>query len=848
MSSQYILNIDEVNKENIQLVGGKGANLGELISNGYPVPAGFCISVEAYKSFIEYYSLQERIDQIISEIDWDNPNDIEQKSSLIRSFILEKELLGEIENEVIEAYLALENKSANEAYVAVRSSATAEDLPDASFAGQQETFLYVKGENELIQYIKSCWASLWSARAVAYRHKNTFDHQKVLISVVIQKMINAEVSGIIFTNNPLTMNEKEMLITSSYGLGELVVSGQVTPDSFIINKSNMNVIKRELGSKEKELVMGTHDRTMLLDLPENKQNSYSLTDKQLRELCELAIQVENHYKFPQDIEWSFADGKLYLLQSRPITTIRRSGEGQLGNLSRTQIKILDDLLEHYPDAPSPLDYSVVTLSYQSLLDRAEDLGISFSKATEIIQFDTEGNITLNPPKIKLKWSILLLPFKLLKAAKIKDEQWLDIEQEFNTFLEKMKGLEIMNLSNEQLLKELDNIFVFAEKINQIRFQYIVDSTMMPIITFSIITKLFSNKNDSLFTSDIITTNLNYKTSIIDKKLFELAMNICKFPEIKSIVLERKYCNYNDFLTDLLATPAGEQILAEIENFLNNYGYRTEKMYQPFISKSWLDDKLYFLDILKAVINDPQLFDRKRKEEERNNKYQEWLLKFESKLKGPIKKLFTKNYTRLRKIYIYREETVFFIETIFHFGRRITSELAVRLKNEGFLENSNDIIFIQREELTEVFEMTDKKKFAQILRARKEHAKHNQLIWKQYIIQLSKKTIGASKEIKGISGSNGLAEGPVKIITKVEDFKKLEQGDILVCQYTDPAWTPLFGIATAVVSDTGGPLSHAAIVAREYEIPAVLGTKIGTSSLKDGDIVVVDGTEGTVHKK
>lgn len=848
MSNQYILNLYEVNKESIQLVGGKGANLGELISNSYPVPDGFCISVEAYKSFIEYHNLQERIDQIINEIDWESPIDIEQKSSHIRSLISERELPSEIRNKVLVAYLALENKSNNEAYVAVRSSATAEDLPDASFAGQQETFLYVKGEKELMQYIKSCWASLWSARAVAYRDKNAYDHQKVLISVVVQEMINAEVSGIIFTNNPLTQNANEMLITSSYGLGELVVSGQVTPDSFIINKSDMTVIKRELGSKEKKLVMGTHDRTMLLDLPENKQNSYSLSEEQIRELSELAIKVENHYEFPQDIEWSFADGKLYLLQSRPITTISRGGKGQLGKLSKTQIKILDDLLEHYPDAPSPLDYSVVTLSYQSLLDRVEDLGLSFSKATGIIQLDTEGNITLNTPKMKLKVRILLLPYKLLKGAKIKDEQWFDVEQEFNIFLEKMKGLEIKNLSNEQLLKELDNIFVFAERINQIRFRYIVDSTMMPLITFSIITKLFTNKNDRLFTSDIITTNLNYKTSIIDKKLFELALNICQFPEIKSIILEKEYSNFNDFLTDLLSTPAGNQIWGEIENFLNIYGYRTEKMYQPFVSKSWLDDKMYFLDILKAVINDPQLSDRKGKEEERNKKYQEWLLEFESKLKGPIQKLFKRNYTRLRKIYIYREETVFFIETIFHYGRRMTTELAVRLKNEGFLENSSDIIYIQREELAEVFEMNEKEKFAQLISARKENTKHNQLIWKGYIIQLSKKTVGASKEIKGISGSNGLAEGPVRIITKVEDFKNLKQGDILVCQYTDPAWTPLFGIAAAVVSDTGGPLSHAAIVAREYEIPAVLGTKIGTSYLKDGDIVVVDGTEGTVLRK
>ena len=296
----------------------------------------------------------------------DDPADIEENSAIIRTFILNEKIDSQLESDIVNAYQQLGG-----GYVAVRSSATAEDLPDASFAGQQETFLYVKGEKELSGYVKRCWASLWSARAMSYRNKKGFDHQKVFISVVIQKMVDATVSGIMFTSNPLTQNENELYITSAYGLGELVVSGQVTPDSFIIDKKNIDkknkhVTSKELGTKEKEHVIGTSDRTSLLQVTVERRKQYSLTEKQLLQLADLAVNVENHYQSPQDIEWAFADDQLYLLQSRPITTLEKMEQVDLGKINQTQIKILDDLLEHYPEAPTPLDYTLVTMSYQAL--------------------------------------------------------------------------------------------------------------------------------------------------------------------------------------------------------------------------------------------------------------------------------------------------------------------------------------------------------------------------------------------------------------------------------------------------------------------------------------------------
>ncbi len=759
---------------------------------------------------------------------------------------MEQDILPEIEKDILHAYKALEKNMEKEIYVAVRSSATAEDLPDASFAGQQETFLYVKGEKELLHYTKSCWASLWSARAMAYRQKKAYDHHKVFISVVIQEMVDAKVSGIIFTNNPLTQSENEMLVTSSYGLGELVVSGQVTPDTYIINKKHMNVVIKELGAKEQELVLGLEgERTALLEVPEKLRKAYSLTNEQLQELGRLADKVEVHYSYPQDIEWAYTNGRFYLLQARPITTLNKTEQTIFKDLSKTQIKILDDLLEHYPEAPTPLDYSIVTMSYQALLDRGEELGVRLTKATDLIKIDEKGLIRLQPPKIKLTWKLITIPRKFIKATKEQDKRWAELSQEVNIFMKEMKGLKVKDLSTQELIDTFNSLFDLAKRVSHLRFYFIVNATMLPLFSLSTIIKVFTSKQNRPALSDVITTNLDYKTSIIDKKLTAVALQIAQYPKVKTFILDGDYKDITDFHSKLFSIPNGKQIWDSIQHFLDQYGYRTEKMYQPFISKSWLDDQISFLDILKATVQDPHLEDRRQKEAERAEKYHLWHSNFEKKLKGPFNKLFRWSYQKLRNIYIYREETVFFIESIFHYGRRVINELGSRLAKEGILENTKDMIYIKKEELEEnFFKSIDK----QLIKHRKDNLGKNQTNWKQSIIQLSKKHDENSDVIIGISGSNGLAEGPVRIITSVDDFKKLKQGDILVCQYTDPTWTPLFGIAAAVVSDTGGALSHAAIVAREYEIPAVLGTKIGTSSLKEGEYIVVDGTTGRVLRK
>lgn len=243
---------------------------------------------------------------------------------------------------------------------------------------------------------------------MAYRNKRHYEHTKVYISAVVQEMVDATASGVLFTNHPLSHNQNELYIIASYGLGEPIVSGQVTPDIFVLDKNNLVVLSLQLGSKEKQLLMSSKGESVLCDVPQAIRNQYSLSDELLKELGALAKKVEDHYQSPQDIEWSYANETLYLLQSRPITTRHTGEQVTFHKLTNVQIKILDDLLEHYPEPPTPLDYSVVTMSYQGVLDRGEALGISLSQASDIIKMDPLSKLSLHPPKIKFKGRLLLL--------------------------------------------------------------------------------------------------------------------------------------------------------------------------------------------------------------------------------------------------------------------------------------------------------------------------------------------------------------------------------------------------------------------------------------------------------
>lgn len=321
MPHKNILWFSEVDKDDIALVGGKGANLGEMTQAGFPVPNGFIVTAQAYYSYLKENNLEKKIKNLINTINFDDPNSLKQVSRFIKKEIITGSMSEELKLEIYNAYKKLGGKL-SDPLVAVRSSATAEDLPDASFAGQQETYLNVKGDTNLILKVKDCWASLFEERAIFYRHENKYDHFRVGIAVPVQKMIESDSSGVMFTIDPVTNDKTKITIEAVFGLGEMIVQGKATPDHYEVSKSTGEITAKEISSQTQMMKkVGSINKEMSVPVLQRKRQK--IKNEHIIELFKLGKKLENHYYFPQDVEWAIEKDEVFLVQTRPITTITK---------------------------------------------------------------------------------------------------------------------------------------------------------------------------------------------------------------------------------------------------------------------------------------------------------------------------------------------------------------------------------------------------------------------------------------------------------------------------------------------------------------------------------------------
>jgi pyruvate,water dikinase len=324
-SSKAIVWFNEVTKKDIPLVGGKGANLGEMTNAGIPVPSGFIVTASAYFDFIEKANLQGKIKSLLDPLNIHDSKQLQETAEKVQKLITDATMPAELAKEIEQAYVKM-----GKGLVAVRSSATAEDLPEASFAGQQATFLNVEGEKDVVKAVQDCWASLFGARAIFYRQEQGFEHFKVGIAVPVQRMVQSESSGVMFTIEPTTSNADKITIESVLGLGEMIVSGDVTPDLYIVDKKDLKVLSKEIKKQEWKLVKkaGAHGKAdnIKIDLTEAEQAKQKITDDDILILAKIGKTLEEHYNHPQDVEWAKENGKIYIVQTRPVTTIKKGEE------------------------------------------------------------------------------------------------------------------------------------------------------------------------------------------------------------------------------------------------------------------------------------------------------------------------------------------------------------------------------------------------------------------------------------------------------------------------------------------------------------------------------------------
>lgn len=337
MSAQKLIAFfQEIDKDDLPLVGGKGANLGEMTKAGFPVPAGFAVTVEAYDQFLKENNLADRINEILEKTDVHKPDSLENAAKSIQNAIKRGRVPDGVAKETIKAYKKLSGKGIDR--VAVRSSATAEDLPDASFAGQQATYLNVKGEANLIDKVRACWASLFTARAIFYREENKIEHKRVKISVIVQKMIGAEVSGVMFTIEPVSNEKDKIMIEAVWGLGELIVQGSVVPDRYVVQKETFSILSKEI-SEQTIMQVREGNETKEVKVPDKIKDSQKLSDELIVDLAKIGDKLQKHYYFPQDVEWTMEGEELCIVQTRPVTTIKETEQKETVSVKEGEVKI-----------------------------------------------------------------------------------------------------------------------------------------------------------------------------------------------------------------------------------------------------------------------------------------------------------------------------------------------------------------------------------------------------------------------------------------------------------------------------------------------------------------------------
>lgn len=808
---RFIKAFDEIRKGDIAIAGGKGANLGEMTQAGITVPPGVVLTADAYDFFMEAGGIE--------------PQKFESAAQ-IRSAILSTKMPAEIESEIREFCGALEEG----VRMAVRSSATAEDLDDASFAGQQETYLNVIGTDNVLTKIRECYASLWGDRAVSYRKNSGYDKQKTSLAVVIQQMVESESAGVMFTSDPAG-NRENIHINAAYGLGEAVVSGIVSPDEYICTKEG-TVIKQVTGSKEVEIIYDAENGgTQKASVDESRRKQSVLNKEQIAALVKEGVRIEKHYGHPMDIEWAVKSGRIYILQARSITTLKEhtgktftekdfEGYPKVKPAKGAMREAVLFNLEKTPTPYYPLDHDFGGNVGEQKGVLFSEIGINFEGG--MYPIDRDGVSYQSSNKFKLGKNVFAIP-KYLKLIgdvdnniKCADESLTKCRAEF----EKEKSLSPKDVG--AIGESLERMRKLIGRTAYDRFLY----ALFPNAIESMKVTKVLHKIDGKLNSYDVLEGLSYVTADMNRAMKELCEYIVADSKMTETVMNADYgkiCN------------TYPELGGRFDLFLKQFGSKSDFNCYCFIAETWRENPDRFVNALRPMLKSGGEAVATKEESERH--FADLMEKVREALPDRKYAAFEMRVKGLRHYHYIREATQYLWESEFEYCRKLLRKLA-EITNVSY----EDYLFLFAEELFEVCRRGTLGDKAGLIDKRKDKRAFAEAYWDKC---MKDALAGDDDSIKGIGASDGQVKGKVCIVHSPEEFYKLEKGDILVCTYTDPEWTPLFALAAGVVVDTGGTLSHAAIVAREYGIPAVLATGDATLKLKDEDVVLVNATEGSV---
>lgn len=849
--SQNILNFADINKTMLPIVGGKGANLGELSKIGaLNVPGGFCITTDAYKAVVQSCGASS----LISEITADHASEI---SSEIR---------GRIENAQLPQSVVDEIKVSENTAYAVRSSATAEDLPTASFAGQQDTYLNIIGKENIINAVKKCLASLFTERAVAYRIQNNFPHDKVSLSVVIQEMVQSEMSGIMFTADPVSGNRKVISIDASFGLGEALVSGLVNSDNYKVYHGE--IIAKKVENKEISVVSDKSGGTAVKSI--NNKNQ-ALTEKQILELSEIGKKIEAHFGSPQDVEWAFADGRFYIVQSRPITTLYPAIESKDGKnhiytcMAHTQM--MTDAMKPLGLAFFPLfvaDFSMPSAGGRLFLDSSPDLKnkigrLIWAKAMGVAdpyypsimdelnkRKDFMKNLAGGKKALGINSYISpLFPFEMLRILIAKDK-----ESANRLFLRSEKY--IQNLDEEYSkyagVEVIDKAETTLKSLQKVMYDYKVMGTIYAgIMAQSWVNRKCKKWCDIEKAADVLIQSVdNNVTSNMGLDLLDVADTVRKYPEVMKYF---ENPNHNTFFTDLEKLSGGREVTSAIKKYLDKYGVRCTgeiDITRPRFCERPTD----LAPLILNNINSREANYRKTSTDKKMREVEELKSEIVSRLSKRRAKKMLERIDLMRSLIGFREFPKFNMMQCYWVIKKAWMRETDQLAEMGILENREDVYYLTVDEFRDLIEKG--KVDYKIINQRKEEFKaYEKLSPPRVITSEGECFLGALNveipkgALGGLPVSQGVVEGTARVVFKMEEAK-MQQGEILVTRFTDPSWTPVFVSISGLVTEVGGQMTHGSVIAREYGIPAVVSVNDATAKIKTGDKIKVDGTVGYVQ--
>jgi len=864
-------------------IGPKALSLIRLRRIGLTVPPGFIIIAGAFREHLEQNKLHTHVKTAVDELAKAESHTKEELLSALAATIVEAPLAEAIRQEIEEQY----NKLGAD-FVAVRSSGTAEDLPGHSFAGQYDTYLGISNWDDCIEAVKKCWASLWTLRAYEYRQKNGFDHLTINMAVIVQSLIDADTSGVMFTVDPVKDSRSSIIIEACFGLGEALVSGKVTPDRFIVSKKRLKVLSSTISEKKIERTIDRNGLVEEKSIPEERSSVCCLEKKHAVRLAKFARKIETEFGSPQDIEWAIRKNKIFLLQSRPITALPPEKSWEQRQIwccnpakevipdvaTPMTVSVIDAMLDGFIDpifrllctdrgdhpvyglvagriyfnaniwgtvlrylpGPKDLDYMAATGSHKGLQQVVEGLRNAVEEDLPDMKFG----------RFKFYLKIPLVIIGMLRNTPKRGQRILTMIEAKN---ENWSRINPANMTTEEIGTCCREIMTdFKGLMSHVLYLFSMIGAL-PIL--DMLCSKWLPEGD-INSGSLLAGVGGMVDATAGLDIWRLAAAADSQKEVKELILSNN--EWRTIEDKLSETDSGREFLAEWNRFMLMHGHHCRGELELY-NKRWSETPDYILKFIRSHITQMDKIDPVQKFDKVAIERRQLEKQCRKQIKNPIKRLiFNHILIRAQNGSVFRENIKSEVIKLLTTMRKLLIQLGKRLEEKDILKNEDDIFFLRYEEILPLIQgNTDFDIHEVIIARRTEYDKNSSVTPPDTVFgrfdpdnYVPEAIDEQAQELKGLGVSPGTATGKARVILRADTDEQLLAGEILVAPFTDPGWTPYFVPAAAIVMDEGGVISHGSIVAREYGIPAVVNVGSATKIIKTGQKIQVDGNRGLVR--